>query len=239
MTHIQRRHRTSFNFTTETAKSALYLAAITAVMLMILFTRDSAIPRDTEEIVTYLAEYTNIPNVVTSVILGTRLFDTIGEVTVFTVAGLGVKILLHEEDSEEQFVGINDDVIRLLLDFVALLSCFLAIDLAVKGHLTPGGGFASGVAGATSITILMITGRLQKVERFYFKSNAPALEKFAVVCFVLAALATFSSFLHPQSIFGSLPSTIYIPLLNIIAALKVTIGSWSILRLFVIKRGVL
>ena len=175
----------------------------------------------------------------TSVILGTRLFDTIGEVTVFTIAGLGVKILLHAEDSEEKFVGINDQVIRVLLDFAALLSCFLAIDLAVKGHLTPGGGFASGVAGATSITILMITGRIQKVEAFYFGSNAPAIEKVAVVVFMLVALATFSSFLLPQSVFGTVSPTIYIPLLNIVAALKVTIGSWSILRLFIVKRGVL
>ena len=166
MTHQINRQR-RFRFTTEDAKSTLYLAAITAVMVVILFTRDDSIARDTEQIVQYLADYTKIPNVVTSVILGTRLFDTIGEVTVFTIAGLGVKILLHDEDSEEQFVGIDDDVIRLLLDFAALLSCFLAIDLAIKGHLTPGGGFASGVAGATSITLLMITGRIKKVEAFY------------------------------------------------------------------------
>ena len=85
-------------------KSLLYLVAITSVMLMILFTRDDSLARDTESIVSYLTSYTNIPNAVTSVILVTRLFDTIGEVTVFTIAGLGVKILLHEEDSEEQFV---------------------------------------------------------------------------------------------------------------------------------------
>ena len=227
------------DLTGDSFKSLLYLAAITSVMLMILFTRDDSLARDTEAIVSYLNLYTNIPNAVTSVILVTRLFDTIGEVTVFTIAGLGVKILLHCEDSEEKFVGIDDQVVCLLLDFAALLSCFLAIDLALKGHLTPGGGFASGVAGATSITLLMVTGRLQKVEDFYFKANAPAIEKFAVVCFMIAAMATFCSFLYPSSVFSSIPPQLYIPALNIIAALKVTIGSWSILRLFVIKRGVL
>ena len=85
----------------------------------------------------------------------------------------------------------------------------------------------------------MITGRIQKVEAFYFGSNAPALEKFAVIIFILVSLATFSSFLIPYSIFASVPPTIYIPALNIIAAIKVTIGSWSILRLFIVKRGVL
>ena len=232
-------HKSRFRISTEAAKSTLYLAAITAVMVLILFTRDDSIARETEQSVQYLSEYTKIPIVVTSVILGTRLFDTIGEVTVFTIAGVGVKILLHDEDAEEQFVGIDDQVIRLLLDFAALLSCFLAIDLAVKGHLTPGGGFASGVAGATSITLLMITGRIQQVEAFYFGFNAPALEKVAVVFFILVALSTFSSFLLPDSAFAALPPTVYIPALNIIAALKVTIGSWSILRLFIVKRGVL
>ena len=206
---------------------------------MILFTQDESMTRNSGEIVAYLADITSIPNVVTSVILGTRLFDTIGEVTVFTVAGLGVKILLHEENSEERFIAIDDRVIRLLLEFAALLSGFLAIDLAVKGHLTPGGGFASGVAGATALTLLMISGRLQQVEQFYFGANAAAVEKAAVIVFMLLALASFAAYLHPASLFSSIPSTIYIPALNIVAALKVTIGSWSILRLFVLKRGVL
>jgi len=236
MNHTNRRSR--FALTAETAKSILYLFAIAAVMLMILFTRDDSVARDTEAIVAYLSAYTQIPNAVTSVILVTRLFDTIGEVTVFTIAGLGVKILLHDESSISNFFGIDDKAIRLLLDFAALLSCFLAIDLALKGHLTPGGGFASGVAGATSITLLMINGRLKKLENIYFGTNASALEKTAVVCFVLVSLATFASFFHPSSVFAQISPTIYIPALNIIAALKVTIGSWSILRLFIIKRGI-
>ena len=229
----------SYSLSSQTVKSAIYLLAISAVMLMILFTQDESLTRNSGQIVAYLSDFTSIPNVVTSVILGTRLFDTIGEVTVFTVAGLGVKILLHEENREERFIAIDDRVIRILLEFAALLSGFLAVDLAVKGHLTPGGGFASGVAGATAITLLMISGRLQQVEQFYFGANAAAVEKAAVIIFMLLALASFAALLHPLSIFSSIPSTIYIPALNIVAALKVTIGSWSILRLFVLKRGVL
>ena len=222
-----------------TAKLALYLFAITIVMLMVLFTRSDSIARDTNLIVNQLSEYTKIPNTVTSVILATRLFDTIGEVTVFTIAGLGVKILLGKEHTESEQFGIDDQSIRILLNFAALLSFILAIDLALKGHLTPGGGFASGVAGATAVTILMVTGELQRIERLYFKANAAALEKFAVVCFIAVAFATFTSFAIPDSIAASISPTIYIPLLNIVAAFKVTIGSWSILRLYILKRGVI
>ena len=183
------------SFSSNQLKSALYLIAITTVMVMLLFTAPDNPNRDTELIVQYLSDYTNIPNTVTSVILGTRLFDTIGEVTVFTVAGLGVKILLHDEKEESQMIAVQEPILVILLDLAAILTAFLAIDLALKGHLTPGGGFASGVSGATSITLLMVTGRLKQVEQFYFKSNAAALEKFAVICFVLTALATLSDLL--------------------------------------------
>ena len=98
MANLKRLIRPSI--TPETGKSAIYLVAITAVMVLILFTRDDSVARDTEAIVAYLSDYTKIPNTVTSVILVTRLFDTIGEVTVFTIAGLGVKILLHDRPLE-------------------------------------------------------------------------------------------------------------------------------------------
>lgn len=225
-------------FSSNELKSILYLVAISTVMVMLLFS--SPVPeRDTEVIVQYLSEYTNIPNTVTSVILGTRLFDTIGEVTVFTIAGLGVKILLHDEEEESELIAVREPTLVMLLDLAAIFTAFLAIDLALKGHLTPGGGFASGVSGATSITLLMVTGRLKQVEEFYFKSNAAALEKFAVICFVFTALATFMGFVDPQSVFATIPPEIYLPALNIVAALKVTIGSWSILRFFILTRGLM
>ena len=154
----------------------VYLIAVIIVMVMLLFSDADVPARDTEAIVNYLSEFTNIPNTVTSVILGTRLFDTIGEVTVFTIAGLGVKILLHDEKEESELIAVTEPTLVMLLDLAAILTAFLAVDLAIKGHLTPGGGFASGVSGATSITLLMVTGRLKQVERFYFRSNAAALK---------------------------------------------------------------
>ncbi len=224
-------------FKIERLKSILYLTSISFVMFILLFTDSQTNLRDTEFIVNNLAKVTEIPNTVTSVILGTRLFDTMGEVTVFTLAGLGVKILLNEEKSEEGFQGIKDLTLIQLLDFSSLLCAFLAIELAIRGHLTPGGGFASGVAGATAITLLMITGRMQKLENIYFKYNAVTIEKFAVILFIFLSLLSFSSVTLPSFISLNLPQSIIIPALNIICAIKVTLGTWSIIRLFIIKRG--
>jgi multicomponent Na+:H+ antiporter subunit B len=223
----------------QTIKSTFYLVAISIVMLVGLLLRPEAIPRDTNQIVDYLTTIANIPNSVTAVILGSRLFDTIGEVIVFTVAGLGVKILLTDERSESSLLGIQDPVIISLLDFVALLCAFLAVELAIRGHITPGGGFAAGVAGATSVTLLMITGRLKLIEDYYSHSNAAIIEKLAVVAFIAIALMSFTSIIYPSSPLSWIPQDIYIPILNIVAGLKVTIGAWSVIRLFINKRGII
>lgn len=223
----------------QSIKSTLYLVAISIVMFVGLLLRPESIPRNTNEIVDYLTTIADIPNSVTAVILGSRLFDTIGEVTVFTVAGLGVKILLADEESESSLLGIQDPVIITLLDFVALLSAFLAVELAIRGHITPGGGFAAGVAGATSVTLLMITGRLKLIEEFYSRSNAAVIEKVAVVVFITLAIMSFASIVYPTSPLSWVPQKVYIPLLNIVAGLKVTIGAWSIIRLFINKRGII
>ncbi len=222
----------------ELVKSLLYLSAISSVMIILLFSNNDIEVRNTENIVNYLSEITLIPNTVTSVILGTRLFDTIGEVTVFTIAGLGVKILLAHEKSEKSLTAIKDPTLISLLDFAALLSSFLCFELAIRGHLSPGGGFASGVAGATSITLLMITGRLKRLERIYSNYQVISLEKIAVIAFILLSIISFASY-SPLLSFISLPQNLIIPILNIICAFKVTVGTWSIIRLFIIKRGIL
>lgn len=226
----------SFN---QTIKSTLYLVAISIVMLVGLLLKPDNIPRDTNEIVGYLTTIAVIPNSVTAVILGSRLFDTIGEVVVFTIAGLGVKILLAHEKSESVLLGIQDPVIISLLDFVALLSGFLAVELAIRGHVSPGGGFAAGVAGATAVTLLMVTGRMKLIEAYYSNVNAIVVEKLAVVIFILVAMMSFASIIYPGSIFANIPQNVYIPILNITAGIKVTIGAWSVIRLFINKRGIM
>ncbi|WP_051410935.1 MnhB domain-containing protein [Synechococcus sp. CC9616] len=227
------------NFSTDLIKSSFYLIAISFVFISGLLVVPESTQRDTNSIVDYLVQIADIPNSVTAVILGSRLFDTIGEVIVFTVAGLGVKILLHSEDSETRLVGVQDPVIINLLDFVALLIGFLAIELAIRGHLSPGGGFAAGVAGATSITLLMVSGRLQRIEDLYSRYNAAIVEKFAVVIFIVIAMMSFTSVIFPTSPFSFIPQNVYIPILNVVAGLKVTIGAWSVIRLFITKRGII
>ena len=60
-------------YTLKNLKSLFYLACVSVVMLTLLITKSGDNIRDTELIVSKLADLTKIPNTVTSVILGTIL----------------------------------------------------------------------------------------------------------------------------------------------------------------------
>ena len=55
-----------------------------------------------------LARESGIPNLVSGVILHTRLFDTIGEVLVFTLASIGVRQMLGTEPVRQRIRTLTD-----------------------------------------------------------------------------------------------------------------------------------
>lgn len=65
----------------------------------------------------------------------------------------------------------------------------------------------------------------------------PLLEKTAVLAFIAIALLSLLGLPLPEGTFGTTGSGGWIPPLNVLMALKVTLGSWSMLQLFVRYRG--
>jgi multicomponent Na+:H+ antiporter subunit B len=189
------------------------------------------------EVVVGIARQTGVPNLVSGVILQTRLFDTITEVVVFTLAALGVRDLLKDESPLPVVRGLEDVPTRVLCDLGATIAALIAIELALRGHLSPGGGFASGVAGGTAIGLSLISGGAQRAQRLYRRYRADLLEKLAVVVFIVMSLLLLIGMTLPQGAYGVLLSSGWIPWLNILVALKVTLGSWAMVQLFVRYRG--
>jgi multicomponent Na+:H+ antiporter subunit B len=115
----------------------------------------------------------------------------------------------------------------------------VSIELAIRGHLSPGGGFAAGVAGGTAIGLVVITSTAEWMENIYRRWHAEMLEKVSVLVFVVLALATLLGVELPKGNLGELSSGGAIPLLNIVVALKVSLGSWTVLLLFIRHKGLL
>lgn len=201
----------------------------------------SALPATTSaaEIVRVLSEQTEVPNLVSGVILHTRLFDTITEVVVFTLAALGVRYLLAPEAQQHEIRVLTDPPSKVLCELGATISALIAVELALRGHLTPGGGFAAGVAGGTGVGLMLISGGANRAEKLYRLYRADLLEKLAVLAFMVVALLLLVGVELPAGQYGTLLSGGWIPVLNGLVALKVALGSWAMVQLFVRYRGLL
>ena len=190
-------------------------------------------------IVESIVEDAGVSNAVSGIIFRNRLYDTIFEVVVFTIAILGVKYLLSDEQPTEVVYQFSDRPSIILARLGATISAIVAIELAIRGHLSPGGGFAAGVAGGTAIGLIAITSSSEWMEGIYKKYHAATWEKISVLVFILLAVVTLVGIQLPYGELGTLFSGGMIPLLNILVAIKVTLGSWAVILLFIRYRGLL
>ncbi|MCS6959971.1 MAG: Na(+)/H(+) antiporter subunit B [Pseudanabaenaceae cyanobacterium SKYGB_i_bin29] len=190
-------------------------------------------------IVNAIAEFADIPNTVSAIILHNRLYDTIFEVTVFTIAIMGVGYLLANESPVQKVYQFTDAPSIVLARLGATIATLVGIELAIRGHLSPGGGFAAGVAGGTAIGLVAITSSWAYMEKIYKRWRANALEKISVAIFIVLAVLSLGGMELVYGKFGDLFSGGWIPILNILVAVKVALGSWSAILLFIRYRGLL
>jgi len=215
----------------------LYLISAAALCLAPLL--DLVRQSPTPGLVAGIALAAGVPNTVSGIIFDIRLYDTVGEVIVFTLASIGVKSSLSGETPATRIRGVKDAPSIVLCQLRAMVSALVAVELALRGHLSPGGGFAAGVAGGTAIGLLVISGSAAATEALYSRYRADIWEKVAVIGFVVLSSFSLIGLGLPSGPFGSLVSGGWIPWLNVLVALKVTLGSWAILQLFVRYRGLL
>jgi multicomponent Na+:H+ antiporter subunit B len=184
-----------------------------------------------------IAVKTAIPNTVTGIVLEIRLYDTLFEVFVFTIAVMGVHLAFSRHNIVSGQAFISDPTTAFLSRAGALITGLIALELAIRGHLGPGGGFAAGVAGGTSIGLAAVTRTPETMEEARLKWRLPFLEKSCVLLILVVSSAVLFGIQLPRGQFGSLASGGAIPLLNMLTGLKVTVGSWTVLLLFVRYRG--
>ncbi|MDJ0572282.1 MAG: Na(+)/H(+) antiporter subunit B [Pleurocapsa sp. MO_192.B19] len=217
----------------------VYMAAGIALFVKMLIMPNPAAEWEEISIVESIVKDSGVSNTVSGIIFRNRLYDTIFEVVVFTIAILGVRFLLANEQPTETVYQFSDRPSIVLARLGATIAALVSIELALRGHLSPGGGFAAGVAGGTAIGLIAITSSSQLMEAIYKKWNAAIWEKVSVLIFIVLAVFTLIGWELPQGELGTLLSGGIIPLLNILVAIKVALGSWAAILLFIRYRGLL
>jgi multicomponent Na+:H+ antiporter subunit B len=216
-----------------------YLIATVALTIKVLVTDNALLVKEQAQIVWQIVKETGIPNAVSGIILRNRLYDTLYEVVVFTIAILGASYLLQNEKPRPKVEYIADPPSVVLARVGATITAIISIELAIRGHLSPGGGFAAGTAGGTAIGLVAVTASIAEMQVLYQRWKANTLEKLAVICFAVLTAINLSGVELPRGEFGSLFSGSFIPILNVLVAIKVALGSWAVILLFVRYRGLL
>lgn len=220
------------------------IAVLLAALQLIVGEAGSVSPNPTAgvalvEAVEILASESGVPNAVTGLILRNRLYDTLFEVVVFSTAILGAQYLLADEQPTANVAQFTDIPSIVLARVGATISALIAVELAIRGHLTPGGGFAAGVAGGTAIGLVAITASSAWMESIYKRWRAAMWEKLSVVTFIGVAVVALAGWELPRGELGALFSGGWIPILNILVAIKVALGSWAAVLIFIRYRGLL
>jgi multicomponent Na+:H+ antiporter subunit B len=216
----------------------IYIIAGIAFFVKMLFLANPA-PSLPFSIVEAIAQDSGVSNVVSGIIFRNRLYDTIFEVIVFTIAIMGANFLLANEKPFTRIYQFTDQTSIVLAQLGATVAALVAIELAIRGHLSPGGGFAAGVAGGTAIGLIAMTSPPARLQTIYKRWHAATWEKVSVLIFIVLSVITLSGIELPHGQLGELVSGGIIPILNILVAIKVALGSWSVVLAFIRYRGLL
>jgi multicomponent Na+:H+ antiporter subunit B len=111
-------------------------------------------------------EETGAANIVTSVVVTYRGFDTLGEITVLFIAAVGLGMVLTVGRGEETRKTQPASLVlytgcRLLFPLILIFGSYIFI----HGHLTPGGGFQGGAIIASGFLLIYLGCRERRISR--------------------------------------------------------------------------
>jgi len=105
-------------------------------------------------------------NLVTSIVVTYRGFDTLGEVTILFVAASIISFFLKlRDEDEEKVIGSKDSTELLVTASQVLVPVIFLFGVYVfmNGHLTPGGGFQGGSIIATGVALMIMANPNVKI----------------------------------------------------------------------------
>lgn len=159
-------------------------------------------------------------NVVTSIVVNYRSFDTLGEVTVLFAAALGVGILANIRKRRIEFE--EHKVLATATGIVFPLILLFGAYVFIHGHLTPGGGFPGGTIIALGVLLLMLAKNEFKVTEIAKHTEQIAGSGYVLVGLIgMAIVGVFLANFLPTGVVGNLFSAGVVPIVYTLIGFKV------------------
>ncbi|MCD6117519.1 cation:proton antiporter [bacterium] len=170
-------------------------------------------------------QQTGASNIVTSVVVGFRGFDTLGEVTVLFLATIGLGAVLGTLKRKEKIKITRASLIlrtgcRFLFPLILLFGSYIII----HGHLTPGGGFQGGAVIASAFLLVYLGCPGKRINEIGSKTAESLGGLTFVVLGLIGLTAGGHYFLYnflPKGEFNTLFSAGLIPIIYIAIGIKV------------------
>jgi multicomponent Na+:H+ antiporter subunit A len=129
-------------------------------------------------------------NVVNVILVDFRALDTLGEITVLSVAALGVAALLQlrvTSSTGRAGVYVPSPILRAGPRFLVMLMLVFSLFLLVRGHNEPGGGFVGGLVAATAFALVLLAAGVAEARRL-LRREPVALVALGLLLAVLSGL---------------------------------------------------
>ncbi|MET0065757.1 MAG: MnhB domain-containing protein [Candidatus Thiodiazotropha sp.] len=168
-------------------------------------------------------QQTGAANIVTSVVLGYRGIDTLGELSILFAAASAAGLILGRRHTTAGTLTEGGFVLRHGGAMLFPLLMTIGFYIIFHGHLTPGGGFQGGVMLAAAFFLPLLARPGARLHHGMLN----LIEGFAGASFILVGLLALyqgGEFLQPlmlQGTLGELRSAGTLPLLYLAVGLKV------------------
>ncbi|MED4205690.1 Na+/H+ antiporter subunit A [Neobacillus mesonae] len=137
-------------------------------------------------------------NMVNAILVDFRGLDTMLEILVLCIAGLGVFTLIHMGDKDQKSgssllekIRSNDVILRTVTKAASIIIFTFAVYLFFGGHHNPGGGFVGGLSGAAGLILLYLAFDFETI-----RENIPVdFKKLAAAGVLIAVMTGAGSFL--------------------------------------------
>jgi len=165
-------------------------------------------------------------NLVTSVVVTYRGFDTLGEVTILflSAAIVGFFLKVDNSDNRNRQLKYTSEILNTASQVLVPIMMLFGIYVFINGHLSPGGGFQGGAIIASGLVLMFVAQPKKEIGHRMIN----IIESISGVSFVLIGVVGIilaGGFLDNTILslgkFGTLFSAGIIPIIYIFVGLKV------------------